>query len=104
MAFEIDFIGVPKEFSKQDADAIAVRWKADNSYKVIVYDGGFKVHGEVLVNHMKKYYFNGQNGIIDAVVVSHPDQDHTSYAMRGKASRLAYNIIAEDLYNEDKKE
>lgn len=78
MAFEIDFIGVPKEFSQQDADAIAVRWKADNSYKVIVYDGGFKAHGEELVNHMKKYYFNGQNGIIDAVVVSHPDQDHTS--------------------------
>lgn len=28
----------------------------------------------------------------------------SNYAMRGKASRLAYNIIAEDLYNEDKKE
>ena len=27
----------------------------------------------------------------------------SNYAMRGKASRLAYNVIAEDLYNNDKK-
>lgn len=27
----------------------------------------------------------------------------SNYAMRGKASRLAYNVIADDLYNEDKK-
>ena len=84
MAYEIDVIGIPATESTEDADAIAVRWCEEpkgmylNSYKVMVYDGGFQAHGKALVEHIKKFYFNGNTGVIDAVVVSHPDQDHAS--------------------------
>lgn len=33
MAYEIDFIGVPEEKAKKDADAIAFRWKTENGFK-----------------------------------------------------------------------
>lgn len=84
MAYEIDIIGIPATESTEDADAIAVRWCEEpkgmylNSYKVMVYDGGFQAHGKALVEHIKKFYFDGRTGVIDAVVVSHPDQDHAS--------------------------
>lgn len=51
MAYEIDFIGVPEEKAKKDADVIAFRWKTENGFKRCVYD---------------------------AVFVSHSDKDHTS--------------------------
>ncbi len=81
MGYEIDFIGVKSTKAKQDADAIVLRWKENNTYKVCIYDGGFKVHGEEMVEHLNKYCFadvDESEKVIDAVVVSHPDQDHTS--------------------------
>lgn len=84
MAYEIDFIGVPDEDCSQDAAAFAVRWQQEprtlflDFTKVMVYDGGFEAHGKAMVKHLRKYYFAGYNGVIDAVVVSHSDQDHVS--------------------------
>ena len=78
MAYELDFIGVNEE--TKDADSIGIRWKKDEeSYVVGVYDGGLKVYGEKLKEHMDKYYFNDtEEKVIDFVMCSHSDQDHTS--------------------------
>ena len=84
MAFEIDFIGVGDE-SKKDADAICFRWSDDGEkYSVGIYDGGLSVYGKKLVDHLNQYYFddpdnlkNKQLKVIDFVVVSHSDMDHT---------------------------
>lgn len=81
MGYEIDFIGVKNAKAKKDADAIVLRWKENDKYKICVYDGGFKVHGEEMVDHLNKYCFadiDESERVIDAIIVSHPDQDHTS--------------------------
>lgn len=76
MGYEIEFIGVNEEL--KDADAICMRWEKENGqYTIGVFDGGFKVHGEALKNHIQKYYFdNNDDGVIDFVICSHSDQDH----------------------------
>lgn len=78
MAYELDFIGVNKK--TDDATAIGIRWKnPDGSYTVGVFDGGTADYGDVLKEHMKQYYFNGQDGgHIDFVICSHPHNDHAS--------------------------
>lgn len=78
MAYELDFIGVNQK--TDDATAIGIRWKnADGSYTVGVFDGGTADYGEVLKEHMKKYYFGGQDGgHIDFVICSHPHSDHAT--------------------------
>lgn len=81
MAYEIDFIGVSEEEAKKDADAIAFRWSEHtlygNRWKIVVYDGGLTAHGKALVNLLYRHYFNGVNNKeIDAVILSHGDQDH----------------------------
>ena len=85
MAYEIDFIGVGEK-SKKDADAICLRWlDSGGHYKIAVYDTGFQVHGEEMVKHLNKYYFDDpynqkqrNEKIIDCVILSHSDQDHVS--------------------------
>lgn len=78
MAYELDFIGVNKK--TDDATAIGIRWKnPDGSFTVGVFDGGTADYGETLKEHMKKYYFDGQDcGHIDFVICSHPHNDHAS--------------------------
>lgn len=86
VAYEIDFIGIPESEASNDASAICFRWKmSDGTYKIGVYDAGFKAHGEAMVRHMNKYYFNDECGdkpreekIIDYVFVSHAHNDHAS--------------------------
>ena len=90
MAYEIDFISVKGTDCKKDADAICLRWKETDAYgnsiyKIGVVDGGFEAHGDAMVSHMNHYYFNDKYGlkssnskIIDFIVVTHPDLDHTS--------------------------
>lgn len=79
MAYEVDFISVSDSKSKQDADAIVIRWKYGEDYKIAVYDGGLQAHGEKMRDHLNCYYFDdNQDKVIDAVIVSHSDQDHTS--------------------------
>lgn len=79
MAYEIDFVGVGDE-CKKDADAIALRWKDGiGNYKIAVYDGGLQAHGEKLEQLLNQYYFDdGTEKIIDYVICSHSDSDHTS--------------------------
>lgn len=78
MAYELDFIGVNEE--TQDADAIGIRWIVNNDHYVVgVYDGGIKLYCEKLKEHMETYYFNNSsNEVVDFVICSHSDQDHTS--------------------------
>ena len=89
MAYEIDFIGVGANKATKDADAICLRWKNEDNvyrpYTIGVIDGGFEAHGEAMVQHMNKYYFDDPHGekdssekIVDFVVVTHPHQDHTA--------------------------
>lgn len=79
MAYEIDVIGVGDE-CKKDADAIAMRWKnLFGNYKIAVYDGGLQAHGEELERHLNQYYFDKDvKKVIDYVICSHSDSDHTS--------------------------
>lgn len=79
MAYEIDFVGVGDE-CKKDADAIALRWKdLFGNYKIAVYDGGLQAHGEKLEQHLNQYYFDKDDEkVIDYVICSHSDSDHTS--------------------------
>jgi hypothetical protein len=79
MNYEIDFIGIPEETG--DADAICFRYYDDKygRYRVFVYDGSIQKYGEALKKHLNTYYFpNERNPVIDAVICSHPDQDHAS--------------------------
>ena len=79
MAYEVDFIGISEE--TKDADAIAMRWKtATGGYKIGVYDGGIQAYGVELQNLLNSYYFGVDEypKVIDFVVVSHSDQDHTT--------------------------
>jgi beta-lactamase superfamily II metal-dependent hydrolase len=73
IGFEIDFLPVGN--GDRSGDAIALRYGNPGNYKVMVYDGGTKESGEMLVSHINKYY--GTN-YVDYVVNSHPDADHSS--------------------------
>ncbi len=70
---EIDFLPVGN--GDQSGDAIAIRFGLPGAYKVLVYDGGTKESGQLLVNHIRKYY---ETNRVDYVVSSHPDADHAS--------------------------
>lgn len=70
---EIDFLPVGN--GDQSGDAIAIRFGFPGAYKVLVYDGGSKESGQLLVNQIRKYYKTNR---VDYVVSSHPDADHAS--------------------------
>ena len=91
MGYEVDFIGVGADKSTKNADAICLRWKKETTiygtqlYEVGVVDGGFEVHGDAMTDHMNQYYFDDKNEkksktkkVVDFMVVTHPDKDHTS--------------------------
>jgi len=69
--FEIDFLDIE---SSKSGDAIPIRYELDGVTRIHVTDGGFQASGDLLVEHINKYY--GSPSHIDAVVVSHPDGDH----------------------------
>jgi len=69
--YEIDFLDVA---SKKSGDAIPIRYQIDGRTRIHVTDGGFQDTGDLLVEHIKKYYDAPTR--IDAVIVSHPDGDH----------------------------
>ena len=77
MGYEVDVLGVGKE--SKSGDAIALRWgdlHGDrNQQKVVIIDGGFQETGKDVITHIKKYY---GTTTIDAVVSTHPDQDHVN--------------------------
>ena len=69
--FELDFLRID---SKKSADAIPVRYEIDGTTRIHLIDGGFQDTGELIIDHINKYY--GKNSTIDAAVVTHPDGDH----------------------------
>lgn len=79
MKYEIDFIGVNEESSK-DAAATCFRFYSPEleRYVIVVYDGGFSTHGKAMVELIKKYYTDKEVPYIDIVICSHSDDDHAS--------------------------
>ncbi|MDE2718178.1 MAG: MBL fold metallo-hydrolase, partial [Chloroflexota bacterium] len=77
MGYDIDVLGVGKE--SKSGDAIALRWGNlhgnRSEQNVVLIDGGFQETGEDVVTHIEKYYETTE---IDAVVSTHPDQDHVN--------------------------
>ena len=69
--FEIDFLNVE---SKKSGDAIPLRYSIDGATRIHVTDGGFQATGDLLVEHINKYY--GEPKYIDAIIVTHHDGDH----------------------------
>ena len=47
----------------------------ESEQKVVLIDGGFQETGDDVVTHIKSYY---GTTLIDAVVSTHPDQDHVN--------------------------
>ena len=77
MGYEVDIIGVGQE--SKSGDAITLRWGnlygGRDEQKVVVIDGGFRDSGKDVVDHITNYYGTTS---IDAVVSTHPDQDHVN--------------------------
>lgn len=72
--YEIDFLEAGESKS---GDAIALRYGVlDLDETVHVVDGGYAKDGELLRDHIKKYY--GNPTYIDHVVLTHPDGDHAA--------------------------
>lgn len=70
-SIEIDFLPVGK--GEHSGDAIAIRWRENGEYKVMIYDGGTQAYGAELVKHIQEHF---QTSYVDYVVNSHPDNDH----------------------------
>ncbi|OCR22227.1 hypothetical protein AFK24_24210 [Pseudomonas syringae] len=70
-SIEIDFLPVGK--GEHSGDAIAIRWRENDEYKVMVYDGGTRDYGVALVKHIQEHF---ETNYVDYVVNSHPDNDH----------------------------
>ena len=75
MGYEVDVLGVGKESKSGDANVL--RWGnlhgSRSEQKVVLIDGGFQETGEDVVSHIKRHY---GTTLVDAVVSTHPDQDH----------------------------
>lgn len=71
--YEIDFI--PVDSGKKNGDAISIRVVENDITTIYVIDGGTKVSGQNLVNHIKLHY--GTNKV-DYLINTHPDLDHIS--------------------------
>ena len=76
MGFEIDFLPVGE--GERGGDAVTFRYGnlegSRSEQVVVVIDGGTKNSAEQLVGHIKKYY---QTEIVDLLISSHPDSDHS---------------------------
>lgn len=68
--YEIDFLGV----SPKSGDAITLRYSRDGQMPIHVVDAGFQKDGDMVVDHIRRYY--GNPGRIDHLVATHNDGDH----------------------------
>lgn len=68
--YEIDFL----EVSPKSGDAITLRYALNGEKFIHVVDAGFQKDGEMVVNHIDKYY--DRPDFINHVVATHNDQDH----------------------------
>ena len=77
IGYEVDFLAVGD--GEKCGDAIALRFgnllASPPEQAVVVIDGGFKDSGAALVKHIRDYY---KAEIVDAVISTHPDNDHAS--------------------------
>lgn len=77
IGYEVDFLAVGD--GEKCGDAIALRFgnllASPPEQTVVVIDGGFKDAGAALVKHIRDYY---KTEIVDAVISTHPDNDHAS--------------------------
>lgn len=73
MAYEVDFLPV----GDSNGDAICLRYGTpETGYTIHVVDGGYTDTGQVIVDHINKYY--GNPTTIHHVVCTHADQDHAA--------------------------
>lgn len=72
--YEIEFLPVGE--GEKNGDAIVTRWGEPGSRSIMVVDGGTIDSGKAVVDHIKTYY--GNPPLIDVVVCTHPDDDHSS--------------------------
>ncbi len=70
--FEIDFLDVE---TGKSGDAIVMRYQIGGYWDIHIVDGGFADMGQKIVDHMWAHYA-GFTGLINNVVVTHPDGDH----------------------------
>lgn len=77
MGFEVDFLAVGE--GERSGDAIVLRFGnlrgGRQDQRVVVIDGGTQESGEKLVGHIREYF---RTDIVDAVISTHPDCDHSS--------------------------
>jgi len=75
--YEVDFLAVGD--GEKCGDAITLRFgnllANPPQQTVVVVDGGFRDSGAALVQHIRNYY---NTDIVDAVISTHPDNDHAS--------------------------
>lgn len=70
MSYEIDFLPV----GDSNGDAICIRYGSPNSFFVHVVDGGFTDTGDIIIDHIERYYTT--TNFINHMVLSHADNDH----------------------------
>lgn len=77
IGYEVDFLAVGDGEKCGDAIALRIGNLLANAPQqtVVVIDGGFKDSGAALVQHIRDYY---KTEVVDAVISTHPDNDHTS--------------------------
>ncbi len=73
-SYEIDFMPVGN--GSKSGDAICLRYGYEGNWCIHVVDGGTKDSGEALVEHINANY--GSPSFMDHVVLTHPDDDHSS--------------------------
>lgn len=74
MKCEIEFLPVGN--ASKPGDAIIVRYGSPEANELMVIDGGNLETGEMLVNHLRKYF--GQYVSLAHVLLTHSDGDHAS--------------------------
>jgi beta-lactamase superfamily II metal-dependent hydrolase len=75
MEYEIEFH--PVGDASRAGDAISVRYNnGDGQHNIMVIDGGTDGSGDALVEHIRKFYGNGDEVFISDVISTHPDTDH----------------------------
>jgi len=74
MNCEVEFLPVGE--ASKAGDAIVVRYGADNSYDLMLVDGGTLDTGKAIVEHIRSQF--GANATLTHVLLTHSDADHAS--------------------------
>ncbi|MGO9018381.1 MAG: hypothetical protein ACLQVJ_08530 [Syntrophobacteraceae bacterium] len=74
MNCEIEFLQVGD--ASRAGDAIIIRYGELDSFELMIVDGGNIDSGELIVEHVRRYF--GRNAVISHAVLTHSDDDHAS--------------------------